>query len=95
MNPQEGGGHAVYEEARSLLDWGFGAAGWVYPVGSLEPGGTRPRPGPEDPPAAASAEPAPGEPGWPETGAILGAAVLGAGAMALALRLKAGRVERG
>ncbi|MFD8277253.1 D-alanyl-D-alanine carboxypeptidase family protein [Streptomyces flaveolus] len=95
MNPQEGGGHAVYEEARSLLDWGFGAAGWVYPVGSLEPGGTRPRPGPEVPPAAASAEPAPGEPGWPETGAILGAAVLGAGAMALALRLRAGRVERG
>ncbi|MFK0213433.1 D-alanyl-D-alanine carboxypeptidase family protein [Streptomyces sp. NPDC090298] len=37
MNPQEGGGHAVYEEARSLLDWGFGAAGRVEPVGSLAP----------------------------------------------------------
>ncbi|MET7273694.1 serine hydrolase [Streptomyces flaveolus] len=95
MNPQEGGGHAVYEEARALLDWGFGAAGRVDPVGSLLPGGTRPRPGPEAAPAAASAEPAPGEPGWPETGAILGAAGLGAGAMALALRLKVGRVERG
>ncbi|MEV8022408.1 serine hydrolase [Streptomyces sp. NPDC086554] len=37
MNPQEGGGHAVYEEARSLLDWGFKAAGRVQPVGSLLP----------------------------------------------------------
>ncbi|MEU5001234.1 serine hydrolase [Streptomyces sp. NPDC021622] len=35
MNPQEGGGYAVYEEARSLLDWGFKAAGRVQPVGSL------------------------------------------------------------
>ena len=33
MNPQSGGGYAVYEEARSLLDWGFGAAGRVDPVG--------------------------------------------------------------
>ncbi|NEA05343.1 D-alanyl-D-alanine carboxypeptidase, partial [Streptomyces sp. SID10116] len=37
MNPQAGGGRAVYEEARSLLDWGFGAAGKVQPVGSLVP----------------------------------------------------------
>ncbi|WP_432126187.1 D-alanyl-D-alanine carboxypeptidase family protein [Streptomyces sp. bgisy082] len=37
MNPQEGGGFAVYEEARSLLDWGFEAAGSVQPVGSLLP----------------------------------------------------------
>ncbi|MEV7569063.1 D-alanyl-D-alanine carboxypeptidase family protein [Streptomyces tanashiensis] len=37
MNPQEGGGFAVYEEARSLLDWGFEAAGRVQPVGSLAP----------------------------------------------------------
>ncbi|MFC8489636.1 D-alanyl-D-alanine carboxypeptidase family protein [Streptomyces sp. NPDC057235] len=41
MNPQEGGGYAVYEEARSLLDWGFEAAGRVRPVGSLLP--ERPR----------------------------------------------------
>lgn len=38
MNPQGGGGLAVYEEARSLLDWGFEAAGRVQPVGSLLPG---------------------------------------------------------
>ncbi|MFG3155883.1 D-alanyl-D-alanine carboxypeptidase family protein [Streptomyces sp. NPDC048219] len=94
MNPQEGGGYAVYEEARSLLDWGFGAAGRVDPVGSLLPGGARSRPGPETAPATASAPPAQGEPGWPETGAILGAAGLGAGAVALALRLKVGRAER-
>ncbi|MFF3315913.1 D-alanyl-D-alanine carboxypeptidase family protein [Streptomyces sp. NPDC003035] len=37
MNPQSGGGLAVYEEARTLLDWGFDAAGWVQPVGSLGP----------------------------------------------------------
>ncbi|WP_432120781.1 D-alanyl-D-alanine carboxypeptidase family protein [Streptomyces sp. S1] len=37
MNPQEGGGYAVYEEARSLLDWGFEAAERVRPVGSLLP----------------------------------------------------------
>ncbi|MFD9029606.1 D-alanyl-D-alanine carboxypeptidase family protein [Streptomyces sp. NPDC059567] len=37
MNPQSGGGLAVYEEARTLLDWGFDAAGRVQPVGSLAP----------------------------------------------------------
>lgn len=37
MNPQEGGGHAVYEEARSLLDWGFASVGRAEPVGSLAP----------------------------------------------------------
>ncbi|MFJ2171970.1 D-alanyl-D-alanine carboxypeptidase family protein [Streptomyces sp. NPDC087851] len=37
MNPQWGGAHAVYEEARELLDWGFGAHGRVTPVGSLRP----------------------------------------------------------
>ncbi|MGW1883880.1 D-alanyl-D-alanine carboxypeptidase family protein [Streptomyces sp. NPDC001970] len=37
MNPQSGDGRAVYEEARSLLDWGFDAAEHVRPVGSLGP----------------------------------------------------------
>ncbi len=89
MNPQRGGGHAVYEEARSLLDWGFEADGEVDPVGSLLPEGTGPRQGPPAVPAAApAAQPAEDGPGWPETGAILGAAALGAGVTALALRLK-------
>ncbi|ANJ06063.1 D-alanyl-D-alanine carboxypeptidase family protein [Streptomyces parvulus] len=90
MNPQEGDGHAVYEEARSLLDWGFAASGRVQPVGSLA---TDEDVAPSGPEAAApvpvvSARPAGHEPGWPETGAILGAAGLGAGVMALTLRLK-------
>lgn len=37
MNPQSGESQAVYEEARSLLDWGFEAGGRVTPVGSLAP----------------------------------------------------------
>lgn len=46
MNPQAGGGFAVYEEARDLLDWGFAAAGRVDPVGSLDALRARPRPWP-------------------------------------------------
>ncbi|MFD9244783.1 D-alanyl-D-alanine carboxypeptidase family protein [Streptomyces sp. NPDC059556] len=42
MNPQRGGGLAVYEEARELLDWGFEAANRVQPVGSLLPVQTEP-----------------------------------------------------
>ncbi|AXG81297.1 D-alanyl-D-alanine carboxypeptidase family protein [Streptomyces paludis] len=37
MNPQWGGGFEVYEEARSLLDWGFESGKHVTPVGSLQP----------------------------------------------------------
>lgn len=37
MNPQSGGFRAVYEEARELLDWGFGPGTKVQPVGSLLP----------------------------------------------------------
>ncbi|WP_031054532.1 D-alanyl-D-alanine carboxypeptidase family protein, partial [Streptomyces sp. NRRL WC-3774] len=44
MNPQSGGGFTVYEEARALLDWGFGAAGRVEPVGSLDALRARPQP---------------------------------------------------
>jgi D-alanyl-D-alanine carboxypeptidase (penicillin-binding protein 5/6) len=96
MNPQEGAGYAVYEEARSLLDWGFGAAGHVDPVGSL----VAPRPvshsGPEAPvrvpvPVAATVTSDSG-PGWHEIWTIVGAAVLGAGAVSLALRI--GGVKR-
>ncbi|KRD09263.1 D-alanyl-D-alanine carboxypeptidase family protein [Streptomyces sp. Root264] len=52
MNPQAGGGHAVYEEARDLLDWGFEAAGRVEPVGSLD--ALRPPASPVAGPQAAS-----------------------------------------
>ncbi|MFH8346638.1 D-alanyl-D-alanine carboxypeptidase family protein [Streptomyces sp. NPDC018045] len=42
LNPQSGASNAVYNEAGSLLDWGFRAVGRARPVGSLEaaaPGG--------------------------------------------------------
>lgn len=89
MNPQEGGGYAVYEEARSLLDWGFGAAGRVDPVGSLAVSRPVPQAGPQAPrsvPVAATVTSGTG-PGWPETWTIVGAAVLGAAAVSLALRI--------
>ncbi|MEV4949039.1 serine hydrolase [Streptomyces sp. NPDC053755] len=61
MNPRSGG-RAVYEEARSLLDWGFDAADRVRPVGSLVPEPLRARrsPAPETGEAAAAGRPAAG-----------------------------------
>lgn len=97
MNPQEGSGFTVYEEARALLDWGFTAAGRVDPVGSLD--GLRPKPAAA--PVAAAAPSAPDdESDWPGAGAIFGAAGLGAaglgvGALVLALRVKGGRAVGG
>jgi D-alanyl-D-alanine carboxypeptidase (penicillin-binding protein 5/6) len=95
MNPQSGGGFAVYEEARALLDWGFDAAGRVDPVGSLDALRARPHAGPEAVPVAAAVSPEADGPGWLETWAILGAAGLGAGSMALALRSRFGPAVRG
>ncbi|OQD57042.1 hypothetical protein BM536_006790 [Streptomyces phaeoluteigriseus] len=94
LNPQAGGGFAVYEEARELLDWGFGAAGRVDPVGSLDALRARPRPGPEATPVAAAAvtvsdtvAAADDGPGWSEAAVVTGAAVLGGGSVALVLWL--------
>ncbi|TKT09743.1 D-alanyl-D-alanine carboxypeptidase [Streptomyces galbus] len=93
MNPRSGGGLAVYEEARALLDWGFAAAGRVDPVGSLDasrPAPPRPGPGPAAVPATPVVAPAAaeedGRPGWPDAVAVVGAACLGAAAVALGLR---------
>jgi D-alanyl-D-alanine carboxypeptidase (penicillin-binding protein 5/6) len=91
MNPQAGGGFTVYEEARELLDWGFAAAGRVDPVGSLDALRARPRQGPAAVPVAAAVVPDEG-PGWAETAAIVAAAVLGAGAVVAAIRLKIRRL---
>ncbi|WP_200306327.1 D-alanyl-D-alanine carboxypeptidase family protein [Streptomyces adelaidensis] len=100
MRPRAGGGFAVYEETRSLLDWGFRAAGRVDPVGSLLP------PRPAAAPQASLESPYVREekkkekkevatgPGWPEAGAITGAAGFGAAAVVLTLRLKKGRLTR-
>ncbi|WP_285512131.1 serine hydrolase [Streptomyces sp. NBRC 14336] len=88
MNPQYGGGFAVYEEARELLDWGFEAADRVDAVGSLDELRAKPRPGPEPVTAAAApvAKPAHKGPGWAEAGMVAGAGIAGAGVMALTLR---------
>jgi D-alanyl-D-alanine carboxypeptidase (penicillin-binding protein 5/6) len=94
LHPQTGGGLQVYEEARALLDWGFGAEGHVTAVGSLEPG----RRAPGTPPAPASA-PAKAHPGPParshasavsdsplDVALVCGAALSGAALLTLALR---------
>ncbi|GGQ12965.1 D-alanyl-D-alanine carboxypeptidase family protein [Streptomyces roseolilacinus] len=57
MNPRSGGGSAVYEEARALLDWGFGPGAKARPVGSLLP-----------PAAAMQVSSAAGTPTAPEPG---------------------------
>lgn len=95
MNPQSGRGHAVYEEARSLLDWGFVADGLVKPVGSLTP--ARPlvaRSAPSTPPTATAAQGGVFA-GWPGREALAGGVGLAVGAaVALALRLKDRRAAR-
>ncbi|MEV6612383.1 serine hydrolase [Streptomyces sp. NPDC051051] len=99
LNPRSGGGLAVYEEARELLDWGFGAAGRVDPVGSLDALRARPRPGPgpQATPVATTAPTAPAVAvaddgsGWSKAAVIAGAAALGGAAVALVLRFEARR----
>lgn len=95
MRPESGGNYAVYEEARSLLDWGFRAAGRVEAVGSLLPPrpAAGPQTGPGSPPVRAETDEVT-TPDWPVAGAITGAAGVGAGAVALALRLRNGRPTR-
>ncbi len=78
MNPQAGGGAAVYEEARSLLNWGFAAAGHVEPVGSLPDSRSVPAAGASPVQARTGSAGGP-DGGWPEAAGILGAAGLGAG----------------
>ncbi|MFE0254831.1 D-alanyl-D-alanine carboxypeptidase family protein [Streptomyces sp. NPDC059010] len=89
LNPRAGG-FAVYEEAGELLDWGFGAAGRVEPVGSLDALRVKPRPGPVTDPVVADVAPdgGPSGLGWAEAWAIAGAAGMGAGAISLVLRCK-------
>ncbi|MGW0549036.1 D-alanyl-D-alanine carboxypeptidase family protein [Streptomyces altiplanensis] len=77
MNPQRGGGAAVYEEARALLDWGFAAAGRVGPVGSLTPPAA-PRASPAGPDSVARAAALSEKPGAGIAYALLGAFVAAA-----------------
>lgn len=94
MNPQSGSRFAVYEESRSLLDWGFRASGKVEPVGSLLPPAPPPvQAGPEQPPAPVAA-PKATTTGWSEAGMVASAGSLGAAAVALVIRLALGRLPR-
>ncbi len=97
MHPQKGGGLAVYEEARSLLDWGFDATGRVDPVGSLDalrPVAHTTRPAPSAAASRAAGSEAGVVWGWPEAGAVGGAAGLGAGVVMVALRRRSKRLAR-
>ncbi|WP_037893725.1 D-alanyl-D-alanine carboxypeptidase family protein [Streptomyces sp. NRRL WC-3626] len=90
MNPRSGGGHAVYEEARTLLDWGFEATGRVDPVGTLNLPHAGQLGGPQAdtatiPPARPGNSPT-HHPGWP----IAAAALAGAASVSLYLRLRWG-----
>jgi D-alanyl-D-alanine carboxypeptidase (penicillin-binding protein 5/6) len=85
LNPQDGGSTTVYEEARSLMDWGFRAAGRVRPVGSLEPpvaagppSSPRPALATEHAAADVAGHGAHGGPGWWTTAGLAGGAVAAA-----------------
>ncbi|MFI6079844.1 D-alanyl-D-alanine carboxypeptidase family protein [Streptomyces sp. NPDC051217] len=88
MNPRSGASQAVYEEARTLLDWGFAAAPAVTPVGSLVP------PRPPSPPRQAAEEEKQGpvaragRAAGPEADAAGGARVAEAGRLAAATRVE-------
>ncbi|MFJ8386462.1 D-alanyl-D-alanine carboxypeptidase family protein [Streptomyces sp. NPDC094438] len=97
MNPQAGGGFEVYEEARALLDWGFGAWDHVDAVGSLEsqqPAKASPRATPVQAvrvAAVKSGDPADGEDvAWPVAGSVA-CGLAAAGMLLLVVRRRAGR----
>ncbi|MEV8592431.1 serine hydrolase [Streptomyces sp. NPDC052012] len=92
MNPREGGGHAVYEEARELLDWGFAAAGRVDPVGSLDALRARPLTGPEAGAGPTTVRDRGDGRGNRAAWAIAGAALLGGAGVGVFLRLAWGPV---
>ncbi|MFI6470954.1 D-alanyl-D-alanine carboxypeptidase family protein [Streptomyces sp. NPDC050516] len=97
MNPQAGGGFTVYEEARSLLDWGFRAWDSVDAVGSLEP--VRPTKSARRQAQithAAAAKPIraadEGDSVWPVAGSVAGGLAV-AGTFVLLVRRRTGRVH--
>ncbi|MXQ60792.1 D-alanyl-D-alanine carboxypeptidase [Streptomyces sp. XHT-2] len=94
MNPRSGDGHAVYEEARALLDWGFDAAGRVNPVGSLDALRSAPPGGPEADAVAVSASRGGDTEGPPVWWTITGAGLLGGAGVAVYLRVRWGPVPK-
>ncbi|MFI1680778.1 D-alanyl-D-alanine carboxypeptidase family protein [Streptomyces sp. NPDC020607] len=95
MNPQAGGGRAVYEEARSLLDWGFAAAGKVQPVGSLVPlEESRPAPSPAHAGEQAPQAVRPGDSEWPALLLVAAGSVVLLAGCAMAVRRRRATVAR-
>ncbi|MBW5420888.1 D-alanyl-D-alanine carboxypeptidase [Streptomyces sp. BG9H] len=97
MNPQRGGARAVYEEARSLLDWGFAAAGKVRPVGSLLPPPKAPRTAPGPAHLAAQADALPLEPedsDWPAVLMVVAGSLVVLAGVVVALRRRAVTLAR-
>ncbi|CAL9363661.1 D-alanyl-D-alanine carboxypeptidase family protein [Streptomyces sp. enrichment culture] len=95
MSPRPDDGHAVYEEARSLLDWGFEAAGRVRPVGSLDALRSGPPGGPEADAVAVSTSRRDDTGDRPVWWTVTGAGLLGGAGVAVYLRLRWGPVPRG
>ncbi|MVO88185.1 D-alanyl-D-alanine carboxypeptidase [Streptomyces sp. p1417] len=97
MNPSRGG-FAVYEEARSLLDWGFAAVGRVQPVGSLLPAKPRKAPDRDQRTAAAAiVSSAASDDGsdWPALVLVgVGSAAVLAGCLVIVRRRRAATVAR-
>ncbi|WP_228917371.1 D-alanyl-D-alanine carboxypeptidase family protein [Streptomyces sp. DH20] len=94
MNPRSDGGHAVYEETRALLDWGFEAAGRVNPVGSLDALRSAPPGGPEADAVAVPASRRDDTDDRPVWWTITGAGLLGGAGVAVYLRLRWGPVPK-
>ncbi|NJQ00230.1 D-alanyl-D-alanine carboxypeptidase family protein [Streptomyces zingiberis] len=89
MNPTSGAPHAVYQEARALLDWGFSVAGDAPSVGTLNPvrpGDPLPAPPPGVNSAGTTVTPEPDGDGAGRPAAYTGAVVLLGAALAWALR---------
>lgn len=96
MNPRSDEGHAVYEEARDLLDWGFEAAKPRQPGRLLDALRSAPPGGPEAEAVAVSAsasreDDSDERPVW---WTITGAGLLGGVGVAVYLRLRWGPVPK-
>lgn len=100
LNPRRGGAYAVYEEARTLLDWGFEASDEVDAVGSLDSPRFTSLPGSEAQPTVVptlTTVPVRRDSGPERTlvWTVAGAALLGALGTGLFLRLRWGPVLSG
>ncbi|GAB2325362.1 hypothetical protein STREPTOSP366_05720 [Streptomyces variabilis] len=94
MNPRSDDGHAVYEEARALLDWGFEAADRLDPVGSLDALRSAPPGGPQADAVTVPASREDDPDDRPVWWTVTGAGLLGGAGVAVYLRLRWGPVPK-